>query len=79
MPDEERELERAAQHVAAGKRVVAQQHDRIAALKAAGHPVEEHERLCRVGEEVAPLAPHRSGRAQFEHTVPHARVSLRLV
>lgn len=30
---------------------------------------------CRVDEEVAPLAPHRSGRAQFEHTVPHARVS----
>jgi hypothetical protein len=30
---------------------------------------------CRVDEEVTPLAPHRSGRAQFEHTVPHARVS----
>jgi nitrite reductase/ring-hydroxylating ferredoxin subunit len=30
---------------------------------------------CRVGEEVAPLAPHRPVRAQFEHTVPHARDS----
>jgi hypothetical protein len=48
MPDEEMELERAAQHVAAGKRIVAQQHERIATLKAAGHPVEEHERLLKV-------------------------------
>jgi len=30
----------------------------------------------RVGEGVAPLAPHRSGRADFPHPVPRARVSL---
>jgi hypothetical protein len=26
-----------------------------------------HSRSCRVGEEVAPLAPHRPGRARFAH------------
>jgi hypothetical protein len=30
---------------------------------------------CRVDEGVAPLAPHRSGRADFPHPVPHARDS----
>jgi hypothetical protein len=30
----------------------------------------------RVGEDVTTLAPHRSGRADFQHPVPHARVSL---
>jgi hypothetical protein len=34
---------------------------------------------CRVGEGVAPLAPHRSGRADFPHPVPHARDSFHLV
>jgi hypothetical protein len=34
---------------------------------------------CRVGEDVAPLAPHRSGRADFPHPVPHARDSFQLV
>jgi hypothetical protein len=33
----------------------------------------------RVGEEVAPLAPHSSGRARFEHPVPHVRDSFHLV
>jgi hypothetical protein len=30
----------------------------------------------RVGEEVAPLTPHRSGRAQLRHPVPHRADSL---
>jgi hypothetical protein len=33
----------------------------------------------RVGEGVAPLAPHRSGRADFPHPVPHERDSFQLV
>ena len=36
-------------------------------------------RGCRVGEGVATLAPHRSGRADFPHPVPHARDSFQLV
>ena len=31
---------------------------------------------CRVGEDVATLTPHRSGRAVFPHPVPHGRASL---
>jgi transposase len=34
-------------------------------------------RKSRVGEEVTPLAPHRPGRADFPHPVPHCAVSLR--
>jgi hypothetical protein len=34
-----------------------------------------HYSLSRVGEDVATLAPHRPGRADFRHPVPHARVS----
>jgi transposase len=31
---------------------------------------------CRVGEDVSTLAPHRPGRAEFPHPVPHGRDSL---
>jgi hypothetical protein len=31
---------------------------------------------CRVGEDVSTLAPHRPGRAEFPHPVPHGRASL---
>jgi transposase len=31
---------------------------------------------CRVGEDVATLTPHRPGRADFPHPVPHRRASL---
>ena len=34
------------------------------------------EAACRVGEDVATLTPHRSGRAVFPHPVPHGRASL---
>jgi hypothetical protein len=34
--------------------------------------------LRRVGEDVAVLAPHRPGRADFPHPVPHARASFQL-
>ena len=34
------------------------------------------EAACRVGEDVAILTPHRSGRAGFPHPVPHGRASL---
>ena len=34
------------------------------------------EAACRVGEDVATLTPHRSGRAGFPHPVPHGRASL---
>jgi hypothetical protein len=34
---------------------------------------------CRVDEDVTTLAPHRSGRADFQHPVPHARASFHLV
>jgi transposase len=34
------------------------------------------EAACRVGEDVAILAPHRPGRADFPHPVLHARASL---
>jgi hypothetical protein len=33
----------------------------------------------RVGEDVAILAPHRPGRADFPHPVPHARASFQVV
>jgi DoxX-like family len=33
----------------------------------------------RVGEDVATLAPHRPGRAGFQHPVPHVRASLVVV
>jgi transposase len=39
-------------------------------------PVPVIEAACRVGEDVATLAPHRSGRAVFPHPVPHGGVSL---
>jgi hypothetical protein len=45
LSNEESELERAEQHVAAGKRIITQQHERIGKMRAAGHSVEEHERL----------------------------------
>ena len=48
MPDEERELEQAVQHVAAAERVVAQQRERIAKLKADGHAVTHHEQLLEL-------------------------------
>ena len=35
-----------------------------------------YEVACRVGEDVATLTPHRSGRAVFPHPVPHGRASL---
>ena len=35
-----------------------------------------YEVACRVGEDVAILTPHRSGRAVFPHPVPHGRASL---
>ncbi|MBB5058842.1 hypothetical protein HDF16_003565 [Granulicella aggregans] len=31
---------------------------------------------CRVGEDVSALTPHRPGRADFPHPVPHGRASL---
>src|SRR5215471_15026741 len=34
---------------------------------------------CRVDEDVTTLAPHRSGRADFQHPVPHRRASFHLV
>jgi transposase len=34
------------------------------------------EAACRVDEDVAALVPHRSGRANFPHPVPHGRASL---
>src|ERR1700757_492745 len=34
------------------------------------------EAACRVGEDVATLTPHRPGRADFPHPVPHGRASL---
>jgi hypothetical protein len=45
MSDEESELARTVLHVAGAKRIVAQQHARIAKLKAAGHPTADHEQL----------------------------------
>ncbi len=39
-----------------------------------GHDI--YEAACRVGEDVAILTPHRSGRAVFPHPVPHGRASL---
>jgi hypothetical protein len=44
----ESELARAARHVASAKRIVAQQRERIAKLKARGHPVRHHEQLLNV-------------------------------
>jgi precorrin-6B methylase 2 len=35
-----------------------------------------YEAACRVGEDVATLTPHRPGRADFPHPVPHGRASL---
>jgi len=35
-----------------------------------------YEVACRVGEDVSTLAPHRPGRAEFPHPVPHGRASL---
>ena len=38
-----------------------------------------HRRLgCRVDEDVTPLVPHRSGRADFQHPVPHGRASFQV-
>jgi hypothetical protein len=48
MPDEETELQQATQHVAAAERIVAQQRERIAKLKADGHSTADHQRLLDV-------------------------------
>ncbi len=48
MPDEESELERAVQHVAAAELIVARQRERIAKLKAGGHPVEHHQQMLEI-------------------------------
>ena len=39
----------------------------------------QHNDRCRVDEDVTTLAPHRSGRADFQHPVPHRRASFHLV
>ena len=46
--DEESELERATQHVAAAEHIVAQQRARIAKLKASGHPITHHQQLLEL-------------------------------
>ena len=45
MPDEENELKRATQHVAAAEHIVAQQRERIAKLEAGGHEITNHQRM----------------------------------
>jgi hypothetical protein len=46
----ESDLAMAARHVAEGRRIVAQQRERIARLKADGHPTADHEQTLRVLE-----------------------------
>jgi hypothetical protein len=48
MSDVESELARATQHVAAAEHIVAQQRERIATLKAEGHPTANHEQLLEL-------------------------------
>lgn len=40
----------AARHVAAGRRIVARQRERIARLRMAGHPTLDHEQTLRIFE-----------------------------
>jgi hypothetical protein len=51
------------------------QTDAYVAYDRVGGPKMVHA-ACRVGEDVATLAPHRPGRAEFPHPVPHGRASL---
>jgi hypothetical protein len=46
----ESDLAMAARHVAEGRRIVTQQRERIARLKADGHPTADHEQTLRVLE-----------------------------
>jgi hypothetical protein len=46
----ESDLAMAARHVAEGRRIVAQQRERIARLKAGGHPTADHEQTLQVLE-----------------------------
>jgi hypothetical protein len=48
MPDEENELKRATQHIAAAEQIVAEQRRRIGRLEAGGHPTAEHQRLLEL-------------------------------
>jgi Transposase IS66 family len=51
------------------------QTDAYAAYDRVGGPKMVHA-TCRVDEDVAALVPHRPGRADFPHPVPHGRDSL---
>jgi hypothetical protein len=48
--DPESDLAMAVRHVAEGRRIVAQQRERIARLKAAGHPTLDHEQTLQIFE-----------------------------